>query len=157
MAACSHTLFALLLLSMSCHGGRAPDRSVVANGSTTLAPPATSSRPAAEEHVSVVATVVRLLAVGWADAPAIALESRPDATATLYVPAGAPHADAAPSCWGALTATPPAVGDRYRLTLTSLPTPASGGGPYVLHVRIVEHGVATNWAVRECPRLPSSH
>lgn len=144
MTACSHTLSALLLLAMSCRGGRAPVRSAVANGATTLAPPATSITPVSEERVSLVATVVRLLAVGWADAPAVALESRPDATATLYIPAGAPHADGVASCWGALTATPPAVGDRYRLTLTPLPTPASGGGPYVLHVRVVEHGVATN-------------
>ena len=98
-------------------------------------------------------TVTELLAVGWADAPRMTFDERPGTSATLYIPAGTQSTNDTSACWN----TPLRLGDRLELTVNPLPPPRSTGGPYIRHMRIVEHGVQTYWSVDACARLtPSS-
>lgn len=104
------------------------------------APPAPSAPPSPERRVD--ATVVRWLAVGWANVIDLELNGELHGPASLWVPAG----DASEK---ALVARASKTGARLQLVLEPRAAPDAGaGGPYVLHVEQRGDAGTTYWQVR---------
>jgi hypothetical protein len=104
----------------------------------------------------ITVQVTSLMAVGWAESPAVSIEGAPpDASGTLYIPAGHSVDPRVAGCWRDGGA---AVGDRFRLTVRrgDPDAGAGSGGPYRLRVVIREDANSASWNVLACEYVGSA-